>query len=193
MAKDYRDKLFGENYKYISGMPEFIEGLRKKDPAAADEFIQNISQSPTAYYKLFENMIAGEDLPLFLQNRSKVRFVEKDDYQLNIRKRMTFDKFDATDMAKITCRIDSDDIVIPNDPYKSSMEFDILVGDMIMDEVENEIKEKTEDPRKPIDFAEKGIIISKNLQQPLENEDKASREKEEKIPLLETEEKELDD
>ena len=193
MAKDYRDKLFGENYKYISGIPEFIEGLRKKDPAAADEFIQNISQSPTAYYKLFENMIAGEDLPLFLQNRSKVRFVEKDDYQLNIRKRMTFDKFDATDMAKITCRIDSDDIVIPNDPYKSSMEFDILVGDMIMDEVENEIKEKTEDPRKPIDFAEKGIIISKNLQQPLENEDKASREKEEKIPLLETEEKELDD
>lgn len=193
MAKDYRDKLFGENYKYISGMPEFIEGLRKKDRAAADEFIQNISQSPTAYYKLFENMIAGEDLPLFLQNRSKVRFVEKDDYQLNIRKRMTFDKFDATDMAKITCRNDSDDIVIPNDPYKSSMEFDILVGDMIMDEVENEIKEKTEDPRKPIDFAEKGIIISKNLQQPLEKEDKSSREKEEKIPLLETEEKELDD
>ncbi len=136
--------LIGDNYNLIRGMEEYIANLRNTDPAAAEKFVKNVSKTPTAYYKLLEVMVGGEELPAVIENKAKVRFASNSNYKHDLGRRLMYansldEKFDVTDVVRYISRQNHEDYVIPLDPGQRYVEFGIMEGDRIMDEIEAEI------------------------------------------------------
>lgn len=141
MTTEQSFRLIGDKYHLIKGMNEYIEERRSVDPEGVDEFIQNLSNVPTVYYKTFEVLLAEGNYPMVVANKAKVRFLSNDSYQFDINRRMFRDEFSVVDLAKFLSGGKHEDYVVPLEPDVDYLAFEMMVGDEIMQDVERDFKE----------------------------------------------------
>lgn len=140
-------RLIGNDYKCIKGMEQYIEELRQtKSAAEMDKFMADLQNTPTIYFRMFEWLLQNPSEyinPLHMEYRSGVRLVnnkgKKDDIATMI---LWGDhKYNVADIVEYTSRENPEEFVIVKDPDVAFLDFEIQLGDLIMEEVEAEMAE----------------------------------------------------